>query len=43
MIAVILGNSIPLFPQGTGELKLRFVAPETRVKGFLHLVCERLD
>nr|WP_247881332.1 dihydrofolate reductase family protein [Skermanella sp. TT6] len=43
VIPVILGNGIPLFPQGTGELKLRLVKCETRAKSALHLVYERAD
>ncbi|MBL6080986.1 dihydrofolate reductase [Belnapia sp. T18] len=43
VIPVILGDGIPLFPPGTGELKLRLLRCETRAKGALHLVYERLD
>lgn len=43
VIPVILGDGIPLFPQGTGEQKLRLVRCETKAKGALHLVYERLD
>jgi len=42
VIPVILGDGIPLFPQGTAELKLRLVRCETKPKGALHLVYERL-
>jgi dihydrofolate reductase len=40
VIPIILGDGIPLFPQGTGELKLRLVRCETKAKGALHLVYE---
>jgi dihydrofolate reductase len=43
MIPVILGDGVPLFPQGTDELKLRLVRCETKAKGALHLVYERMD
>jgi dihydrofolate reductase len=43
VIPVILGDGIPLFPEGTGELKLRLVRCETKAKGALHLVYERMD
>ena len=43
VIPIILGDGIPLFPQGTGELKLRLVGCETKAKGALHLVYERMD
>jgi dihydrofolate reductase len=43
MIPVILGDGIPLFPQGTGELKLRLIRCETKAKGALHLVYEHMD
>jgi len=41
LIPIILGDGVPLFPQGTGELKLRLARCETRTKGALHLVYER--
>jgi dihydrofolate reductase len=43
MIPIILGDGIPLFPQGTDELKLRLVRCEIKAKGALHLVYERTD
>ena len=43
VIPVILGDGIPLFPQGTGELKLRLVRCETKAKDALHLVYERMN
>ena len=43
VVPVILGDGVPLFPQGTGELKLRLARCETKTKGALHLVYERLD
>ena len=43
VIPIILGDGIPLCPQGTGELKLRLVRCETKAKGALHLVYERMD
>ena len=42
MVPVILGDGIPLFPQGTGELKLRLARCEAKAKGALHLVYERM-
>jgi dihydrofolate reductase len=42
VIPVILGDGVPLFPQSTGELKLRLVKCETKAKGALHLVYERM-
>ena len=41
VIPVILGDGVPLFPAGTGELRLRLVRCETKAKGALHLVYER--
>ena len=41
VVPVILGDGVPLFPQGTGELKLRLARCETKAKGALHLVYER--
>lgn len=41
VIPIILGDGIPLFPPGTGELKLRLVRCEAKAKGALHLVYER--
>ena len=41
VIPIILGDGMPLFPQGTGELNLRLVKCEAKVKGALHLVYER--
>jgi dihydrofolate reductase len=43
LIPGILGDGIPLFPQGTSELKLRLVRYETKAKGALHPVCEPMD
>jgi dihydrofolate reductase len=43
VIPVILGDGVPLFPEGTGELKLRLVRCETKAKGALHLIYERMD
>lgn len=42
VIPVILGDGVPLFPQDTGELKLRLTKCETKAKGALHLVYERI-
>jgi dihydrofolate reductase len=41
VIPIILGDGIPLFPQGTDELHLRLVKCEAKVSGALHLVYER--
>lgn len=43
IIPIILGEGIPLFPQGRSELKLRLAKCETKTKGALHLVYERMD
>ncbi len=43
VIPVILGDGVPLFPPGTGELRLRLVACEAKAKDALHLVYERMD
>lgn len=43
VIPVILGEGIPLFPRGTGELPLRLLRCETKAKGALHLVYERAN
>ncbi|MCW8088368.1 dihydrofolate reductase family protein [Sabulicella glaciei] len=43
VIPIILGDGIPLFPAGTGEMKLRLTRCEKKAKGALHLVYERLD
>jgi dihydrofolate reductase len=43
VIPMILGDGVPLFPQGTGELKLRLIRCETKAKGALHLVYEHID
>ncbi len=42
-IPIVLGDGIPLFPQGTGELRLRLVRCETKAKDALHLVYARRD
>jgi dihydrofolate reductase len=42
VIPIILGDGIPLFPPGTGELRLRLAKCETKAKGALHLVYERV-
>jgi dihydrofolate reductase len=42
VIPIILGDGIPLFPQGTGELKLRLAKCETKAGGALHVVYERV-
>ena len=42
VVPVILGDGIPLFPLGTGELKLRLARCEAKAKGALHLVYERM-
>ncbi|MCI0752256.1 dihydrofolate reductase family protein [Teichococcus vastitatis] len=42
VIPVILGDGIPLFPAGTGELRLRLARCEAKAKGALHLVYERI-
>ncbi len=41
VIPIVLGDGIPLFPQGTGGLHLRLVKCEAKTKGALHLVYER--
>ncbi len=41
LIPTVLGDGIPLFPQGTGELRLRLAKCEAKAKGALHLVSER--
>ena len=41
LIPTVLGDGIPLFPQGTGGLDLRLVKCEAKAKGALHLVYER--
>ena len=41
VIPIILGDGIPLFPQGTGRLHLRLVKCEAKASGALHLVYER--
>ncbi|MBD0275251.1 MAG: dihydrofolate reductase [Acetobacteraceae bacterium] len=41
VIPTILGEGVPLFPRGTGELCLRLAKCETKAKGALHLVYER--
>lgn len=41
VIPIVLGDGIPLFPPGTGELKLRLVRAEAKAKGALHLLYER--
>jgi dihydrofolate reductase len=41
VIPIILGEGVPLFPRGTGELSLRLAKCETKAKGALHLVYER--
>lgn len=43
VIPVILGEGIPLFPPGTGEMKLRLLHCETKAKGALHLIYGRPD
>jgi dihydrofolate reductase len=43
VIPIILGDGVPLFPPGTGELKLRLLRCETKAKGALHLIYERPD
>ena len=42
VVPVILGDGVPLFPRGTGELKLRLARCETKAKGALHLVYRRM-
>ena len=42
VIPIILGDGIPLFPQGTGGLHLRLVKCETKASGALHLVYQRV-
>lgn len=41
LIPTVLGEGIPLFPQGTGALDLRLLKCETKAKGALHLAYER--
>jgi dihydrofolate reductase len=41
VIPIVLGDGVPLFPDGTPELRLRLVRCETKPKGALHLVYER--
>lgn len=43
LIPVILGDGIPLFPPGTGEMPLRLLRCEARARGALHLVYARRD
>ena len=42
VIPIVLGEGIPLFPEGTDELKLRLLGCDVKSKGALHLVYERL-
>ena len=41
LIPTVLGDGVPLFPQGTDGLDLRLVKCEAKSKGALHLVYER--
>ena len=41
LIPTVLGEGVPLFPQGTGGLALRLVKCEAKAKGALRLVYER--
>jgi dihydrofolate reductase len=41
VIPVVLGNGIPLFPDGTGESKLVLDAAKPWIKGAVHLVYRR--
>jgi dihydrofolate reductase len=41
LVPIVLGDGIPLFPQGTGGLHLRLARCEAKAKGALHLVYER--
>lgn len=41
IIPLVLGEGIPLFPQGTPELSLRLVKCEQKSGGALHVVYER--
>jgi len=41
LIPTVLGDGIPLFPEGTGGLILRLAKCEAKAKGALHLVYER--
>jgi dihydrofolate reductase len=41
LIPIVLGDGIPLFPQGTGGLNLRLMTCEAKAKGALHLVYGR--
>jgi riboflavin biosynthesis pyrimidine reductase len=41
LVPTILGEGVPLFPSGTGELRLHLVKCEAKAKGALHLVYER--
>jgi dihydrofolate reductase len=42
VIPIVLGDGIPLFPAGTGELRLRLTRCEVKAKSALHLVYERM-
>jgi dihydrofolate reductase len=41
LIPTVLGDGIPLFPRGTGRLRLRLVKCEAKARGALRLVYER--
>ena len=41
LIPIVLGEGVPLFPQGTGGLHLRLAKCEAKASGALHLVYER--
>ena len=43
VIPIILGDGVPLFPPGTGELRLQLARCEIKAKGALHLVYERMN
>ncbi len=41
LVPTVLGDGIPLFPHGTGGLRLRLAKCEAKAKGALHLAYER--
>lgn len=42
LIPRVLGDGVPLFPEGTEDLRLRLVMCEAKTKGALHLLYERM-
>ena len=41
IVPMVLGDGIPLFPQGTPELPLKLVKCESKTGGALHVIYER--